>query len=496
MVKSLVMTMGMVCWGAALLWAQPTVMSVEAGSDSKKQAPIVMVEKAVPAQNVGSAGVPAPAPGAPSVDGEDGWEEVMEMDMTRTGEVTLDFQDADLRNVLKMLSYKSGVNIIAGPEVEGSVTMQLQNVPWLKALEVILSTYGYGFDQKGSVIMVTTIENLKKRREDAKALSEQEPVTTETFLLNFAKAEEVMASLNAMKTPRGSIQFDKRTNSIIVNDVESNVDLFRSVVKKLDSVTPQVLIEAKIVETSLGKDDNLGIDWGLVASAGGAMRSTTFPFSATSGNKYLPAPAFFRAEQEDQDGATLTYGTVDFRGLSAVLNLLKTRSNTNVLSSPRIVTLDNQPARISVGQQYPVPQYTYNEQQAKMQVSGWNYLDIGIIFNVTPHVNNAQLVTLDIEPTITSFEREVEVETAKMPLLNSESAKTSVMVKDGETLVIAGLIRDTVRKTVKRVPVLGYIPILGWPFQNTIDFHEKTELLIFITPHIITPDVKPGLQKK
>lgn len=493
MLRRLMMALGAACVGVPLVFAQaPSVASSGGTQDTAKQAPIVMVEKVTPGQDAATAGAAASGAETATTEVEGESAEVLQMDMAQTGEVTLDFRDADIRNVLKMLSYKSGVNIIAGPEVEGVVNMQLKDVPWQRALDVILSTYGYGYEQKGSIIMVTTIENLKKRREDAKALADQEPMSTETFLLNFGKAEEVLKALNAMKTSRGSVNFDKRTNAVIVNDIESNIVLFREVVKKLDTVTPQVLIEAKIVETTLGKNDNLGIDWGLVASAGGAMRSTPFPFSTRSGNKYLPDATATVPE----DGATLTYGTIDFRGLTAVMNMLKTRSNTNVLSNPRVVTLDNQPAKISVGQQYPVPQYTYNEQQAKLQVSGWNYLDIGIIFNVTPHVNNEHVVTLDIEPTITSFDEKVQVESTFMPLLNSESVKTSVMIKDGETLIIAGLIKDTVRKTVKRVPILGYIPVLGWPFQNTVDYHQKTELVMFITPHIITPQVKPAAPKK
>jgi type IV pilus assembly protein PilQ len=493
MLKNVMMTLAMVCTSVCLALAQTTTTKqAQPAQDAHKQAPIVMVEKAAPVPAGANPAVPGAAQGVPATEGEAESSEVLQMDMSQAGAVTVDFRDADIRNVLKMLSYKSGVNIIAGPEVEGVVNMQLKDVPWQKALDVILSTYGYGYEQKGTVIMVTTIDNLKKRREDAKVLAEQELITTETFLLNYGKAEDVLKAIDKMKTARGSINFDKRANAIIVNDVQSNVAHLGEVIQRLDSVTPQVLIEAKIIETTLGKNDNLGIDWGLMAQAGGAMRSTTFPVPASFHNLYLPSTA----ATVPSGGATLTYGTLDFRGVTAVLNLLKTRSNTNALSNPRIVTLDNQPAKISVGQQYPVPQYTYNEQQAKLQVSGWSYLDIGIIFNVTPHVNNAHVVTLDIEPTVTSIDRQVQVESTSMPLLNSESAKTSVMIKDGETLVIAGLIKDTVTKTVKRVPILGYIPILGLPFQNTVDSHTKTELLIFITPRIITPELKPASSAK
>jgi type IV pilus assembly protein PilQ len=417
---------------------------------------------------------------------------VMEMDMSQAGLVTLDFRDADIKNVLKVISYKSGVNIITGPEVVGLVNIQLRDVQWQKALDVILANYGYSYEQKGAVIMVTTVDNLKKRREDAQLLAQQEPVATETFILNFGKAEDVLKSLDKMRSARGSINYDKRTNAIIVSDVESNLALFREVVKKLDSVTPQVLIEAKIIETTLNKSENMGVDWTLQAGVSGSSRETTFPFTVKgSEHKYLPLA---NADTETSAGVstsptTITYGTLDFTSLQVVMEMLKTRADTNIISSPRIVTLDNQPAKIVVGSQYPVPQYIYNQENNALQVSGWNYLDIGVQFNVTPHVNNAQFVTVDIEPTVTDILGYVTVQSTQMPQLSTETAKTSVMIRDGETLVIAGLIKDKKVDTRKKVPILGDIPILGWPFQKKEYSSVKSEMLIFLTPHIITPSM-------
>ncbi len=500
MFKGVMMTLVMVCMSACLALAQtPPAKSTEVAQNNLKQAPVVMAEKLALGQVAVKDGSPETATGQGATEGEAESAEVLQMDMSQAGDVTIDFRDADIRNVLKMLSYKSGVNIIAGPDVEGVVNMQLKDVPWLKALDVILSTYGYGYERKGTVIMVTTIDNLKKRREDAKALAEQEPLATETYILNYAKAEDVLKSLDKMKTARGAINFDKRTNAIIINDVQSNVTLLRDVLKQLDSVTPQVLIEAKIIETTLDKNDTLGIDWGLSASVNGPQMSTTFPVNANFSSKFLPTGTTAAAPTIGTAATSLSYGTMNLAGLNATLQMLKSRANTNILSNPKIVTLDNQPAKVQVGQQYPMPQYTTSSQTGALQVSGWTYLDIGIIFDVTPHVNNAHMVTLDIQPKITSILSTIPASStnvsANMPVLSTELVTTSVMIKDGETLVIAGLIKDNVSKTIKRVPILGYIPILGWPFQQTIDAHQKTDLLIFLTPHIITPAVTPVVKK-
>ncbi|MDZ4242573.1 MAG: secretin N-terminal domain-containing protein, partial [Candidatus Omnitrophota bacterium] len=335
--------------------------------------------------------------------------------VSQEGFVSLDFRDADIQNVLRILSYKSGVNIVAGPEVTGLVTIQLKDVPWKQALDVILQTYGYGYDQKGNIITVTTIENLKKRRENAQILTEQEVLMTKTFPLNYAKASEIIGSVEKMVSNRGSVNYDERTNSLIVRDTSDNIDLMTEVIGRLDSTTPQVLIEAKIVETTLNNTENLGIDWVTEATVSGSKRPTLWPFTTHSSNKYLPdnIPA-----AEDTE---FSFGTINFSQLQAVLELLRTRTDTNILSNPRIVTLDNQPAQITVGSQYPIPTYVYNEEQARLQVNGWEYKDIGIIFSVTPHVNNAGFVTLDIEPKVTDILDFVTVENTSLPRLSSES---------------------------------------------------------------------------
>ena len=408
---------------------------------------------------------------------------VVEEVAKKNGLVSIDFRDADIRNVLKVLAYNSGVNIVAGPEVTGLVTIQLKDVPWQKALDVVLTTYGYASERKGDIISVTTVENLKKRREDAQVLAEQESLETKTFILNFGKASEIIGSIEKMKTPRGSINFDQRTNTLIVTDIQSNLDLIGDVVKALDAVTPQVVIEVKVVETTLSNTENLGIDWTIKGTATGAKRPLTFPFHAQNSSEYLtgtfPATA----------ATDFAFGTLNASSLSAVLEILKTRSNTNILSNPKIVTLDNQMARIVVGSQYPIPTYTYNEQQAKLQVSGWQYKDIGIIFEATPHVNNAGFVTIDLQPKITAILDFVTVENTSLPRLSTEETTTKVMIKDGDTLVIAGLIKDQVTETKKSVPILGDIPFLGQAFRKSETTKEKTELLIFLTPHIITPDI-------
>ena len=170
---------------------------------------------------------------------------------------------------------------MAAPDVTGVVNIELKDVPWQKALDVILSTYGYGFDRKDNIITVMTVENLKKYREDSLSLQNQEPLVSKTFDLNFAKAEDAMKIIDKLISKRGFINFDERTNAIIVRDLEGNLDLISGVIKSIDTITPQVMIEVKIIETDLSDTENLGVDWVVQASVSGACVRRLFHFQTS-----------------------------------------------------------------------------------------------------------------------------------------------------------------------------------------------------------------------
>lgn len=416
--------------------------------------------------------------------------------ISETGLVSIDFRDADIRNVFKILALKSGVNIVASPQVTGTVTIQLTDVPWKQALDVILQTYGYAYDHKGNIILVTTVEDLKVQRENTMALAEQEPLITETISLNFAKAVNILPSLQKMKSDRGSVDVDDRTNMVILTDTPKKIELMQGVVKKLDTTTPQILIEAKIVETTLRDDENLGVDWTTMASVSGSSITHTWPFTTpVSGNKYL-ANDLHNSDLIDGNldfaASKITSGTLNFNQMSAILEMLKTRTDTNILSNPRIVTLDNEEASIDVGTEYPYPLKFFNDETGTWQLSGWDYRKIGIILRVTPSVSKeAGMITLDLHPEVTENIGDVtDTESGStVPELSSEKASTKVMVKDGETLVIAGLVKDKIIDIEKKFPLLGDIPILKYLFRKTSKTVTKTDLLIFVTPSIITPEL-------
>ncbi|RKY38877.1 MAG: hypothetical protein DRP75_03625 [Candidatus Omnitrophota bacterium] len=384
------------------------------------------------------------------------------------GKVTMDFKEADIKDVLRIISYKSGMNIVYGEDVRGKISIHLSDVSWERALDVILRTYGFGYEREGNVIRVCEISKLR-----------QEEVRTRVFGLSYANAEEVSKSLEKMLSERGRLEYDKRTNLLIITDIPPVLDKVEKVIEKLDRVTPQVMIEAQIVEVSLGDEEKLGINWNAEITAYGAKRSLIWPFSPHSDNKYLegdfPAPS----------GSDFQYGTIDFNQFQAIMQFLSSRTDTNILSSPKITTLNNQEAKITVGTKWPVAQYTYNEEQGKFHISGWEYIEYGILLTVTPTVNEDERITLRIRPEISDKAGTVTFDSAEIPILTTQEVETKVMVKDGDTLIIGGLLKDKKSKTKNKVPFLGDIPLLGHLFTHTIDSIEKKDLLIFITPHIV-----------
>lgn len=416
--------------------------------------------------------------------------------------VSIDFRDADIKDVLKILSLKSGLNIVAAPDVTGAVTIELNNVPWQKALDVILSTYGYGYDRNGNIITVMTVENLKKYRENQVSLQAQEALVSKTIVLAYGKAADVLQIINKMISPRGFINYDDRTNAIIIRDLTRNVELIEEVIKSIDTITPQIMIETKVIETDANNTDTLGIDWVPQVSFQGAALPVSMPFLNNSsrmglftknkGNNYIPTLV------PPSSGPSFTYGSINASTMTATLQALSSHQGTKILSSPRVVTLDNQKVTFNVGVKYPLPNYTFNPQTGAQQINGFTYTPIGINFELTPHVNNAGFITLDVHPQISSINQMVTLQAAtstsgpvQIPEINNQETVNRVMVENGRTLVIAGLITDNKVVTRHYIPFLGNIPWLGkLLFGNTSTRYIRQELLIFMTPHVITVDNK------
>jgi len=432
--------------------------------------------------------------------------EVSKVTETAPGNVTMDFKDADISNVLRILSYKSGMNIVAGKDVTGLITIRLTDVPWEKALDIILRTYGYVYEREGNIIRVATTANL-----------ENEELVTEVFSLNYANAKNVPQAIGEMLSSRGKVKFDERTNLLIVTDIATNIYKIREVVLKLDAQTKQVMIEAKIIETTLGNSDKLGIEWQTKIVATGAKIPTTFPFkndlSTSTGYKYVPIPKPAETQVDYTSTGTpiqtvgvadfptsasgtpsfpyaavsnFTFGTLDFSQFQAVLEVLSSRGDTKIISNPKIVVLNNQEALITVGQTLNIPKYERNSSTGTMEITGYTEKELGILLKVTPQINSEGNITLSLKPELSSLLRYDQLTAqVQVPIYAVRKAETKLMLRDGQTIVIGGLISEKEVDKVTKIPLLGDIPLLGIPFRKTEKTKEKTDLLFFVTVNLV-----------
>lgn len=416
------------------------------------------------------------------------------------GTVSVDFKDADIRQVLRVLSLKSGVDIVAGPDVEGLITIKLTQVPWEQALDIILRTYGLIYERKANVIRVMTL-----------AAVEQEAVSTEVFPLSYAKSKEVVDIIKEMLTDRGKVKYDERTNTVIVSDIPSTLFQLKSVVERLDRQTPQIHIESKFVETRLSRDENLGIDWNNSAqlTVNPATSPTTFPFAEGAefgevGSTFIPRPGTFSPStgavlskgRVPGFGGQFTFGTITMAQLITTLNVLKERVDTKVISNPTIVTLNNKQANIQVGTDVNIPNFQVDSSTGRATVTGFQTRSTGILLKVTPYVNLKDEIVVEVKPEITTVGADRTFAAGiTFPDFDVQKAETQVRLKDGETLAIGGLKRQAERVTKSGVPILQDLPLVGVLFSNR---HEQTpsgqdqlDLLIFLTVRLIHDAASP-----
>lgn len=441
-----------------------------------------------------------------------------EADVEGENNITLDFKEADINTVLRVLSLKSKMNIVAGPEVQGNVTIRLENVPWEQALTVVLRTYGYVYERDANIIRVTTRENLAA-----------EPLVTQTFVLNYTKAAEVQVSVQDILTERGRIKVAERTNTLIITDVPTNLYSISEVLKKLDKPTPAAFIDSKVIATTAGIAENLGIEWGTggagnLGSVAGSARPTTFPFQhQDEGNSPIiqqffpsltttdaanavtsrafpnPGPAADLIPALGSSGSpTYSFGTLSFTGFSAVLQMLRTRSNTKVVSNPRIVVLNNQTASIHVGDNIPLPTFDTNSTTGRLVVSGFNYdkLKTGVTMDVTPHINANNEILVEVKPSVNALGDTISFnQDLSAPIINETTATTQVLIESGQTIAIGGLMTDNSSLNEAKVPYLSDVPVLGKLFrskrQTAGSENQKVETLFFVTVTIVDSEGQP-----
>tara|TARA_B100000683_G_scaffold262453_1_gene289559 strand:+ start:1443 stop:3992 length:2550 start_codon:yes stop_codon:yes gene_type:complete len=409
--------------------------------------------------------------------------------------ITIDLLDADIRNVLRFLSDVSGKNIVVAEGVTGTVTLKLKNIPWDQALAVILRVKGLGMEQKGSIIRVATLAQLQAEEEaeaaTAKLREESLPLTTRLIPVNYAVATNMLTLVTPILSPRGSATVDPRTNVIVVNDLRYTLEKVERLIRTLDTQTPQILIEARMIEATNDFATSIGIQWGggiLMSQAEGNPTGLFFPnnVGVVGANDSLLAPgqvtptnyAVNLPSQDSTAGVGMHLGSVGNVGfLSAKIAAAEANSEAKVISAPKITTMDNQAATITQGIQIPV---VINN---GLQGISTQFVNAALQLQVTPHVTADGSVLMDVN--ITNNSPSGATDSFGVPSVSTKAAQTQMLVKDGDTAVIGGIYQRLEKKAMREVPILSKIPVLGWLFKNYSVSDSRSELLVFLTPRVI-----------
>jgi len=416
--------------------------------------------------------------------------------------VDFNVKDIDIKNLLGAIAEISKKNIIVADDVHGTVTIKLRNVPWDQALDIILKSKQLGKEEIGNIIRVAPIQTLRAEQKEAaesyKNRQATEPLKVRLIPVNYAKSDSLMPQIKDSLTERGTVSVDTRTNTLIVKDVQEALLRAEGIVRNLDTQTPEVLIEARIVEAATSFSRSAGIQWGgnvslaptfgnptglifpnIVSIAGGAD-DTTAPQTGLLG---VTTPNF-AVNMPAPTGAN-TGGAVGFvfgsAGGAANLNLRLSAAEASgtikTISSPRVVTVDNTDASISQGISIPY------SQTSAAGVST-TFIEARLELKVTPHVTQEGSIQMKINTTNNQPNPQLTGANGQ-PSISRREARTEVLVKDGETTVIGGIYTRRNSEAWNEVPVLSKIPILGWLFKKKAVADDRTELLVFITPRIV-----------
>lgn len=472
--------------------AEPAPLAKSEGAAQPPASPAPAAAKAVAAAKSTPASSAPPAAGDPSADGIEVLEEGGLLDGKEYvgRRISLDFKDVDIRDVLRLIADVSDLNIIAGDEVTGNVTIRLVDVPWDQALDVILLTKGLGFVRVGNVLRIAPGETLKSEEEarlqERRAKEKLEDLVVKLQPVNYANVKEVSKLVKRLLTPRGSVDTDDRTNTIIIKDIASVIDEATALVKAIDTQTPQVMIEARIVEASLDFSQEIGLEWGGGSQPDededdftiGGMKPITrpddnFPFN-NANNVVVTNPITLTPAGLINLGAFILDDrfNIDMRLAAAELN-----GEGKVISSPRVVTLDNREAKIEQG--VSIPFQTFENGDAQLE-----FIDAVLSLKVTPHITADRSIIMSVEVTRDAPDDSVSTPTGS-PAIAKNHAKTETLVKDGQTLVLGGIYVIETAENQQRVPGFWKLPLLGNAFRNNGIRDRRKELLIFVQPSVV-----------
>ncbi|QJT21053.1 type IV pilus secretin PilQ family protein [Aeromonas media] len=420
--------------------------------------------------------------------------------------ISLNFQDIPVRTVLQIIADFNNLNLVTTDSVSGNITLRLDGVPWEQALDIILKVRGLDKRLDNNILLVAPADEIaareKQQLESRNQVADLAPLYTEYLQINYAKASEVAALLSSDSTkllsPRGAVSVDERTNVLVVKDTADVIGNVKRMLDILDIPVKQVVIEARMVTIDDGFDEALGVRWGVTKNDGhGNGTSGTIEGNDGSGNGNLNPDGSINTNMTRPDVAdrlnvnlpvTNAAGTLAFQVarlangtlLDLELSALEKESKAEIIASPRVTTANQKPALIEQGTEIP---YVESSSSGATSVT---FKKAVLSLKVTPQITPDNRVILDLTVTQDTKGETVPTGTGDAVSINAQSITTQVLVNNGETLVLGGIYQQTIKSDVSKVPLLGDIPGLGYLFKKTTSENKKRELLIFVTPRIVT----------
>lgn len=403
--------------------------------------------------------------------------------------ISVDFPNEEIRTILRNVADLYMLNLVVPETLQGTASIKLRDVNWRQIFNVVLDPVGYTFIEESNIIKVISLDTLSF-----------EPPVTSIFMLDYSDAAAIASTLSSMVDTEkgGRVQVDARTNGVIVTAQQSQMNSITEVIKRLDKATQQVMIETRFIEVTNTDATDIGINWTNLGGynvryagekqVGDAVGTELDPLFSSKVSDY--------SDTFDELGNLIRQNTVSrissavFSGdqFNVIVSALDQLDDSKLVSNPTVVTLNNQEAMISIGTQYPIPEYTYNEERGTFEVSGFEFKDIGVILRVKPSVNNSGLITLTVEPEVSDSKESVTfggAGGASIPVISTRRTKTQISLKDGYTMGLGGLMETTISNNSSEVPVLGKIPLFGKLFRHKSEREVTRNLLIFITARIL-----------
>jgi type IV pilus assembly protein PilQ len=408
-----------------------------------------------------------------------------------------EFQGDEVGQVLRLLARQAKVNMVVSEAVTGNVTMRLEDVTALQAISIIVKAKGLFMDK---------IENVYYIKTAGERIAE--PTESDSYQFSYSRAKDVAVLIASQLSSKDPPQVDERTNTLFFRETRSNIDNVRKLLVTIDKPTKQVMIEARLVEVTANPKQSYGINWAGVV--GSSTNPQTIKYSGTNGvrdstGQLLPNDPTFGSQSNPNffhsNLANLAAGQFSILTapqLSVTMQALNEDSDAEFLANPRIVTADNQQAKIEISRNQPVPNLTFNEQTAQAVFSGFQDKKFGNTLLVRPSVNKDNFITLAVKPEISNkvgdqgFDFQGTHLTS--PIIDVRTLDSNVLIKSGDTLAIGGLVQDQVTKTRTKVPLVGDVPGLGYLFQSRGNERTKRNLLVFVTPTIIDQRYGTGLE--